>query len=75
MLLYLNATTFCDGGETAKLVCAAMDAGVTMVLVQELDEACGACAFRRFFEARRLLYIKIHAQFTVHTASDESRNR
>ena len=56
MLLYLNATTFCDGGGTAKLVCAAMDEGVTMVLVQELDTARGACAFRRFFEARHLLY-------------------
>ena len=55
MLLYLNAATFCDGGGTATLVCAAMDAGVNVVLVQELDAARGACAFRCFFEARHLL--------------------
>jgi hypothetical protein len=51
MLLYLNRSTFLrDGGATADLVRAAMDAGVSMVLVQELNPELGACAFRCFFE-------------------------
>jgi hypothetical protein len=50
VLLYLNDRTFGDGGATAQLVRDAMDAGVTMVLVQELDPGLGACAFRRFFD-------------------------
>ena len=50
MLLYLNDTTFCDRGATAGLVREAQDAGITMVLVQEMNPTRGACAFGRFFE-------------------------
>ena len=52
MLLYLNEDTFNDGqnGDTAMFVRAAMENGATMVLVQELDDSKGHCAFRKFFE-------------------------
>ena len=53
MLLYLNSSTFSDGehGKTAELTREAMDAGVTMVLVQEFDSAKGGVAFSHFYNA------------------------
>jgi len=58
MLLYLNERTFAKGDdgdetarlETAKFVQHAMKNNITMVLVQELDPAQGACPFRQFLE-------------------------
>ena len=49
-LLYLNQQTFTDGGGVARIIQAAMQSGITMVLVQEQDVKRGACPFRTFLD-------------------------
>lgn len=61
-LLYLNEKVFVDDdGATGRTVLAALRSGVQLVLVQEMDPARGACAFRRFYEIvpPALLQLKI----------------
>ena len=50
-LLYLNDKTFLDaGGAVARLVQAAMDRRIAIVLVHEQDPSCGGRPFRHFIQ-------------------------
>ena len=54
LLLYLNDKTFLDaGGTVARLVQAAMDRRIAIVLVHEQDPSCGGRPFRHFISRRR----------------------
>ncbi|EOD33181.1 hypothetical protein EMIHUDRAFT_202403 [Emiliania huxleyi CCMP1516] len=51
LLLYLNDKTFLDaGGTVARLVQAAMDRRIAIVLVHEQDPSCGGRPFRHFIQ-------------------------
>ena len=51
LLVYLNESAFTDaGGVLAATLRRAMDAGVPIALVHELDEERGACVFARYFD-------------------------
>ena len=51
LLVYLNERAFTDpGGVVAATVRRAMDAGVPIALVHELEEERGACVFARYFD-------------------------